>query len=225
MSAGITCPRCGKSFEVSNDTAKTWGSCPHCGAANPQAVKVLGTGEPLKQALPSTSVTAEPPRELLSGMQATSVSCPHCRKLFAVPVDRTETWLSCPHCHELNVDAMMKDVRASGKDRRALGILFVVAGTLGLTVGTCLSGLGMAVRHIDNPGDFGDIAIPITCVAGSLAIIIAGAKLISVRGLPANATRSWGELSGVVLVLVLFGVSAWIVAFTVCSAASSGLIR
>jgi len=209
VSIKVNCPRCGKTFEPPAEAGKA--SCPHCGAANTDAVTVLGVSE---------AMAAGPP-----GTQTTTVTCPRCRKPFAAPVAEGRTWLSCPHCNEVNVEALVNDAPEAGKDQRTLGVLLEVVGILGLTVGTCLSGLGMAVRHIDGPTDFGDIAIPVTCGAGSLCLITAGVKLASGKWRAEAGTRTYGGLSIVALVLVLSGFSAWLVAFTVCTAASSGLIR
>jgi hypothetical protein len=59
VSSKVNCPRCGQTFDVPDETGRSWGECPHCHAANPEAMTVLDPIEPVKQA-PAIAITAAP---------------------------------------------------------------------------------------------------------------------------------------------------------------------
>lgn len=205
----VTCPRCSKMFE--HPEGSLWTTCPHCGAANTDAVAVVRNLE-LKNtdADASTAISTRP----LPDGRAT---CPRCGKRFDRPDDPATPWLSCPFCHEVNPDALVTN---AVKGSRGAGVFLLVLGTLGLTLGTCLCGIGMRfARHFGQPvatADWIDITVVGVWALASLAVIATGAFLTSPAKVESVQRNYWGP-GAFFLILMLAGIAGWIFAFSTCT--------
>jgi hypothetical protein len=205
VSSNALCPKCGKPIERSEGKP-----CPHCGAINTEAIISLDHEEPIAVP-PATAITAKLPAET-----ADKITCPRCRKRFDASDDPEIPWLSCPFCHEVNPDALVKRLSPSLRRDRALGVFLLITGILGFTLGTCLCGGGMALRHFDQPADSIDIIVIVTWATASLAILSTGAFLMSSERARTFQRNYWGP-GAFFLILLLLGVAGWIFAFSTCT--------
>jgi len=196
---------------VSHEAGKSWGKCPHCHAANPEAVTVLDINGPVKAETPSTAVSANLPPVLLPEISTAKIVCPRCGKLFAGPADRRRTWLSCPHCHEVNTDALLAGAGSARAGwRAALGVLLLLAGFLGATFGTFLCYVGVTLGRVEEGG-----FLTLLWLAGSLCLLASGIFMLRV-GARLSARVAWGS-SALLPFILLFGLSVWIAVIGVCS--------
>ena len=141
-----------------------------------------------------------------------NVICPRCQKTFNVPPERGDVWRSCPYCSEVNPAALVRK-QPEFNAASCLGVLLLLAGVLGGTLGTFLC---YVVRDLSNPELRNQPhVLALIWALCSVALFGVGVRLMLARKQPKIAVSIWGP-GGVFLVILLLGICGWIFVFGTC---------
>ena len=137
------------------------------------------------------------------------VICPRCQKTFTVPPEHGDVWRSCPYCSEVNPAALVrKEAGVSGLS--CLGVLLLLAGAVGGSLGTLLCAFGIEFfgRHTQ--------LLTLAWAMCSVAVFITGVRLVRANYKPSVVGSVWGP-GGVFLVILLIGICGWVFVFGTCN--------
>jgi hypothetical protein len=132
------------------------------------------------------------------------VICPKCQKEFTIPPEHGDVWRMCPYCSEVNTAALVRTPPALG----CLGVLLLLAGVLGGTVGTFLCFIGM---QFSGHTQF----LTFLWAWCSIAIFATGVRLLRASHKPNVAESPWGA-GGAFICLLVLGICGWVFVFATC---------